>query len=102
MGAKEPALTDTATTDVQGRQGRIQGREERKQGGQVMTETSLEPLLATVADACALLRLSDSQVRKLLNTGELEKRYVGTHIRIPYEALKAYASGLPAEPPEDG
>jgi excisionase family DNA binding protein len=63
-----------------------------------MTETSLEPLLVPISVACQQLSLSDSQVRKLLNKGVLPKVYVGSAIRIPYPALKAYVAGLPSEP----
>lgn len=65
-----------------------------------LRETKTQPLMVTKKEAAALLALSEREVIRLVNDGELERRWVGTgtkYWRITYDSMLAYVAALPEE-----
>ncbi|MEV6924034.1 helix-turn-helix domain-containing protein [Dactylosporangium sp. NPDC051485] len=56
--------------------------------------SALEPLLLTVEEAGAALRLSKGTVKKLIRSGELDSVKIGASRRIPADDLAAYVKQL--------
>lgn len=62
-----------------------------------MTNTTVKPLLVSKKDAAAMLSVTEREVIRLINAGELERRYIGggtKYYRIPYASLEAYVATL--------
>lgn len=59
-----------------------------------------DKLLVTAREAAEILSIGISQVRILVDNGQLERRYIGSgtrEYRIAVESLKDYVAGLPRE-----
>lgn len=59
-----------------------------------MTESTLAPLLLTVPDVMARLRLSRNTVYRLIRTRQLHSVTIGRARRIPIDALTSYLHQL--------
>lgn len=49
--------------------------------------------LLTIPEVCAVTRLSQAMVSKLIRTGEIPTIHFGHAVRIPAEALDEYLAG---------
>jgi excisionase family DNA binding protein len=64
-------------------------------------DTTAPPQHLTVSDAARVLGISPQTVRQLAHAGELPGAYrIGTAIRIPPEAIAAYAAAHPVTGPD--
>ena len=64
-----------------------------------MSKLELTPLLLTVEEAAACLRLGRTRTFDLIARGEIESVRVGRSRRVPVEALDRYVAQLRAERP---
>ncbi|MBR7830241.1 helix-turn-helix domain-containing protein [Actinospica sp. MGRD01-02] len=55
-----------------------------------------EPLLYTIHEAAAALRISRTKLYELLDSGDVESVYIGRSRKIPAEALRIYIDNLRA------
>ena len=55
-----------------------------------------EPLLYTIPEAAAALRISRTKLYELLDSGDVESVYIGRSRKIPAEALRIYIDSLRA------
>lgn len=58
-----------------------------------------EKISVSVKEAAELSGLSTWKVYELLNTGEVEGRYVGSRRLVLYSSLRAFIEGLPQDAP---
>lgn len=61
-----------------------------------------EPLLLSVEESAARLRIGRSRMFALIKSGDVLSVRVGGSRRIPYESLKAYVDRLVAEQADSG
>ena len=54
-----------------------------------------DPVLVTVRDAAASLRVSETYARRLIRNGELAAVDLAGRVRVRHEDLVAFAAGLP-------
>ena len=62
-----------------------------------MTQTELRPLLLTVPEFCALVRLSRSKAYELFGAGTVRVVRVGSAVRVPYHEAERFARSLEAQ-----
>ena len=55
-----------------------------------------EPLLYTIPEAAAVLRISRTKLYELLDSGDVESIHIGRSRKIPTEALRIYIDKLRA------
>jgi excisionase family DNA binding protein len=55
-----------------------------------------EPLVYTIPEAAAALRISRTKLYELLDSQEIESIHIGRSRKIPAEALRTYVEGLRA------
>lgn len=68
---------------------------------QTITPDAIKARLWSVQDTATILgRISDRQVYRLLETGDLESRYIGSRRLIHGLSLHEYMQQLPSEPEE--
>jgi len=63
--------------------------------------SNITPRYYRVKDVAVLLSISEWEVRRLVEAGELERRYIGTSARfyrITASSVEAYEASLSAEP----
>lgn len=60
----------------------------------------LDPLQVSVKEAADLIGCSTWTVYCLLNSGEVEGRYLGSRRKVLYRSLRQYVENLPVDPPE--
>lgn len=63
--------------------------------------TSVTPRYYRVKDVAALLSISEWEVRRLVEAGQLERRYIGEgkrFYRITAASVEAYEASLSSEP----
>ena len=71
----------------------------------VELRADMRPLMVSKKVAATMLGLSEREVIRLLNEGELERRWIGDgsrYYRIPFESLEAYVAALPESPVQKG
>jgi excisionase family DNA binding protein len=66
-------------------------------GGETVTEGAREPLVLTVPEAAAELKVSESQMYRLLGAGKIRSVKEGRTTRIPYSEITAYLERKLAE-----
>jgi len=60
---------------------------------------AVQPRLLTTEQAATALGVSPETVKRLIKSGELASRLIGTARRIPVESVDAYLSTLPTDLP---
>lgn len=66
--------------------------------------TTSAPALYRVKDVARILSLSEWEVRRLLDAGELHRRYIGVggrYYRVTADSVDAYLASLSEEPQHD-
>lgn len=56
-----------------------------------------EPLLLGVEDVAAMLGVSWDKAYRLVRTGDLPSRYIGSRRMVPADAVRDYVDQLPTE-----
>lgn len=59
-----------------------------------MLDTHTAPLMATVNEACAMLRIRRTTLNRLMKEGRLPRCKVGRRTLLPVSALRAFAASL--------
>jgi len=58
----------------------------------------IEPLVYTIPEAAAALRISRTKLYELLDMGEIESFHIGRSRKIPADTLRDYIGRLRAQP----
>lgn len=68
--------------------------------GRLVSAPSIRPALYTVKDAAVRTSLSPWEIRRLIEIGALERRYIGEgqrYYRVTADSVERYLESLPSE-----
>jgi excisionase family DNA binding protein len=89
-----PALIGTATPRTSARTNPQPSPTPPMEGAPLPTQNAAGPLLYTIPEAAALLRISRTKFYELLDAGEIESIHIGRSRKIPADALHGYLHRL--------